>query len=168
MFTNMMEPTLYRIYWRCYLCVLLIFIRTSNASDGTLSPSRLIRQAFDAGLCAVALTDHDTADGLLEAEAAVRDILSQGENVDFQFIPGIELSVSYENYELHLVGLHLDIHSDGFSQTLKKLQDNRDKRNEKNDRLYAGGGHGYYYGSPSCRSGRRCPYPGKFCQLHAS
>lgn len=103
----------------------------SNASDGTLSPSRLIRQAFDAGLCAVALTDHDTADGLLEAEAAAGDILSQGENVDFQFIPGIELSVSYENYELHLVGLHLDIHSDGFSQTLKKLQDNRDKRNEK-------------------------------------
>ncbi|HIQ99222.1 MAG TPA: PHP domain-containing protein [Candidatus Scybalocola faecavium] len=103
----------------------------SNASDGTLTPAQVVREAYEAGLSAVALTDHDTADGLEEAAQAAKDILDSDRSADFQFVPGIELSVSYKNHELHLVGLHLDIHSEGFSRALKKLQNNRDQRNEK-------------------------------------
>lgn len=103
----------------------------SNASDGTLTPAQVVREAYEAGLSAVALTDHDTADGLEEAAQAAKDILACDRSADFQFVPGIELSVSYKNHELHLVGLHLDIYSEGFSRALKKLQNNRDQRNEK-------------------------------------
>ncbi len=103
----------------------------SNASDGTLTPGQVVLEAYEAGLSAVALTDHDTADGLEEAALAAKDILAHDKTADFQFIPGIELSVSYKDHELHLVGLHLDLHSEGFALALKKLQDNRDQRNEK-------------------------------------
>ncbi len=98
----------------------------SNMSDGTLSPEELIGAACNAGLAAVALTDHDTAAGLARAAAAA-DALSPSH--PFEFIPGIELSVSYMSRELHLVGLHLDLHSPSFQSALSALQDNRDARN---------------------------------------
>ena len=46
----------------------------SSASDGTFSPSALLAEAKKAGLCAMALTDHDTMDGIAEAVAAAEDL----------------------------------------------------------------------------------------------
>lgn len=128
----------------------------SSRSDGTLTPAQLIREAYDAGLYAVALTDHDTADGLLEARAAADKLLEANDTLPestsvttkkpraasagkelpatphpFEFIPGIELSVSYMERELHIVGLYLDISSKAFHEALFKLQENRNGRNEK-------------------------------------
>lgn len=100
----------------------------SNRSDGTLSPAQVVEQAFDMGLFAVALTDHDTADGLAEAKRRARDL---GRKRPFEFIPGIELSVSYMEQELHIVGLYLDTDSPEFAAALAALQRNRDTRNEK-------------------------------------
>lgn len=100
----------------------------SNKSDGTLSPAQLVHAAYDAGLDAVALTDHDTAEGLAEAMAAVKTL---DDSRSFEFIPGIELSVSYMDRELHIVGLYLDTDSPGFLTALNALQQNRDARNEK-------------------------------------
>lgn len=100
----------------------------SNQSDGTLSPRELIQKAFHMGLQAIALTDHDTADGLFEAQKTASSLCREH---NFEFIPGIELSVSYKEKELHIVGLHLNIHSKNFINELKKLQENRNNRNLK-------------------------------------
>ena len=60
----------------------------SNASDGTLSPTEVVRLAFSSGLSAIALTDHDTTGGIPEA-------LSAAEAVGIEVVPGIELSCVY-------------------------------------------------------------------------
>ena len=67
-----------------------------SVSDGVDSPAELIDLAADAGLSAVALTDHDTLDGIPEAarRAAERDL---------RFVPGVELSVDHDGYKLHLL-----------------------------------------------------------------
>lgn len=100
----------------------------SNQSDGTYTPTEIIEAAIKSGLSAVALTDHDTADGILEACDAAHRL---GKDIDFEFIPGIELSVSYEDKELHIVGLYLDTSGDAFEQALHTLRENREQRNYK-------------------------------------
>lgn len=96
----------------------------STASDGTHSPTEVVRAAVESGLCALALTDHDTADGLIEAANAAKTF-------GIEFIPGIEISVSFMQKELHIVGLYLDISGQPFINAVKKLQENRDARNKK-------------------------------------
>jgi predicted metal-dependent phosphoesterase TrpH len=98
----------------------------SRASDGELSPSELILAARKRGLTAIALTDHDTIDGLEEArEEAIR----QG----VEFIPGIEFDINYEPFavggEFHLLGLGLRSIGDGFRETLRELWRKREERN---------------------------------------
>ncbi|MDR1248173.1 MAG: PHP domain-containing protein [Treponema sp.] len=98
----------------------------SRASDGSLTPSELIRAAKEQGLTAIALTDHDTIDGLEEArEEAVR----QG----IEFIPGIEFDVGHEpvavNGEFHLLGLGIDHIGPGFRETLGEIWRKREDRN---------------------------------------
>ncbi len=100
----------------------------SNKSDGTYTPTGIIEAAIQANLSAVALTDHDTADGILEAYEATKTL---GKDIDFEFIPGIELSISYHCRELHLVGLFLNPFCEAFEQALKLLRNNRDARNYK-------------------------------------
>ncbi|MEA1910743.1 MAG: PHP domain-containing protein, partial [Spirochaetota bacterium] len=72
----------------------------SYFSDGTLSPSDLVKQAEYLSMKAFAITDHDTTDGLDEGFRAAK-----GKNV--LFIPGIELSVTHKPGELHILGLGL-------------------------------------------------------------
>jgi predicted metal-dependent phosphoesterase TrpH len=98
----------------------------SRASDGSLSPSELIRAAKERGLTAIALTDHDTIDGLEEArEEAAR----QG----MEFIPGIEFDIGYEpvavNGEFHLLGLGIDRIGPGFREALAEIWRKREDRN---------------------------------------
>lgn len=69
-------------------------------SDGTYTPAQLIDTAVDAGLAAVALTDHNTVDGL-------EDFLAAAEGKPIEAIAGIEFSVDYDGTELHLLGLFL-------------------------------------------------------------
>ena len=69
-------------------------------SDGTYTPAQLIDAAVEAGLAALALTDHNTVDG-------VADFLAAGEGKPIEVIPGIEFSVDYDGTELHLLGLYL-------------------------------------------------------------
>ena len=72
----------------------------STFSDGTFTPTKIIQQAHDLGLGAVALTDHNTIAGLPEFIAAAK-------HTNVIAIPGVELSTDYEGKELHLVGLFL-------------------------------------------------------------
>lgn len=70
----------------------------SHFSDGTLSPTQLVRLAEETGLCAVALCDHNTVAGLPEFMAA-------GQGSPVETVPGIEFSTDYRGTELHILGL---------------------------------------------------------------
>jgi predicted metal-dependent phosphoesterase TrpH len=73
----------------------------STRSDGLLSPTQLIELAARTGVDAIALTDHDTLEGLEEAAAAAR-------RAGIGFVPGVEISVSWGSVTLHVVGLQVD------------------------------------------------------------
>ena len=72
----------------------------STASDGTLPPEGVIKAAESAGLSALALTDHDTIDGVRPARAAA-------ERAGIRVIAGVELSAYDQDHEVHLLALHL-------------------------------------------------------------
>ncbi len=94
----------------------------STASDGTLSPSEVIKLAKEIDLRAVALTDHDTIDGVEEA-------LTAGRELGIEVIPGVELSCSYNNKEIHMVGLFINHNDAFFCERLDELKITRDNRN---------------------------------------
>lgn len=95
----------------------------STASDGALAPAQVVEAARAASLCAIALTDHDTVDGLAEASAA-------GERLGVRIVPGVELSTHFGPDELHLLGLHLD-DTETMRAELAQLQDGRVDRAER-------------------------------------
>lgn len=101
----------------------------SNASDGTLSPKEVVDLAVDAGLSAIALTDHDTLYGISEALETADNWKRLGKVI--QVIPGVELSVSYKNKDVHILGLCLDPNNESLQKELDLAQKNRDLRNEK-------------------------------------
>ncbi len=72
----------------------------STASDGAVAPRDVVVAAAAAGLAAVALTDHDTIDGVADARRA-------GAELGVEVIAGVELSAFEEERETHLLGLHL-------------------------------------------------------------
>lgn len=95
----------------------------STESDGTFSPQEVLYAAKDAGLLAFALTDHDTCAGI----AKIND-LAKSENIEL--IPGIELSTSYEEKEIHIVGLYIDPKNPLLLQKTADFQNCRSQRNE--------------------------------------
>ena len=72
----------------------------STASDGSRRPADVVREAKRVGLVAMALTDHDTLDGIPEAVAT-------GNELGIRVVPGIELSAVEDDVETHILGLHL-------------------------------------------------------------
>jgi predicted metal-dependent phosphoesterase TrpH len=72
----------------------------STASDGSRSPTDVVREAKRVGLSAIALTDHDTVSGIPEAVAA-------GAELGVRVVPGVELSAVEGDAETHILGLHL-------------------------------------------------------------
>ena len=94
------------------------------ASDGSDSPEDLVGKAADAGLRAIAVTDHDTVDGLEEAVGA-------GRRTGVEVIPGVELSVLVEHGNMHLLGYFIDPGEPEFLQVLKRVQRARADRNPR-------------------------------------
>jgi 3',5'-nucleoside bisphosphate phosphatase len=72
----------------------------STASDGSCAPSEVVREAQRHGLSAIALTDHDTTEGLAAA-------VEEGRRIGVRVVPGVELSAVEEDLETHILGLHL-------------------------------------------------------------
>ena len=95
----------------------------STASDGALAPAVLVRGADARGLAALALTDHDTVDGLAEAREAARDL------PELRFITGIEVSAQPPSGTLHLLGLGIDESGQAAGRLAQCLRDARDRRN---------------------------------------
>uniref|UniRef100_A0A7C3UX37 PHP domain-containing protein n=1 Tax=Desulfobacca acetoxidans TaxID=60893 RepID=A0A7C3UX37_9BACT len=94
----------------------------SNASDGTLPPRQVVRLAKERGLKALALTDHDTIDGLAQAVAA-------GQELGVEVIPGGEISARHVNGSMHILGYFLDYASQDLAQRLAVLKQARKDRN---------------------------------------
>lgn len=92
----------------------------STASDGALSPAAVVQAAADAALYAIALTDHDSVEGLAEAREA-------GERLGVRIVPGVELSTHFEGEELHLLGLHLS-NLDAMRDALEEFREQRVER----------------------------------------
>lgn len=96
----------------------------SNKSDGSLTPAELVEYALTKGLAAIALTDHDTTDGIPEAMAA-----AFGKPIEV--IPGIEFSSEYHGRDIHILGLYIDYENDYFKERLKAFVNGRLDRNLK-------------------------------------
>jgi len=94
----------------------------SEESDGTDSPAELIRLANEAGLSAIALTDHDTLSGIEEARAAAG---SAGPRL----VAGVELSVDHENVKIHLLAYFLEPGTGPLQDRLAELRAGRRRRN---------------------------------------
>ena len=104
----------------------------STRSDGTLTPAELIRYAAQKGLAAIALTDHDTIDGIEEAVQAARSLSSQDPDALVpEVIPGVELSTEYRGKDIHIVGLFIDWQDREFADRLRGFADARIYRNRK-------------------------------------
>jgi predicted metal-dependent phosphoesterase TrpH len=96
----------------------------STASDGTLTPTELVREAAERGVTLIALTDHDTTDGVAEATAAARES-------GVRLIPGVELSAETELYDVHILGLFLRVEQPALQEALARLRTARQVRNEQ-------------------------------------
>ncbi len=101
----------------------------STISDGTLTPSEVVRLAADSNLSAIALTDHDTVRGVAEALAAAEDLKKEEKFV--RVIPGVEISAEYMGRDIHILGLFIDPDSKELNEALDQALSGRDRRNEK-------------------------------------
>jgi predicted metal-dependent phosphoesterase TrpH len=120
----------------------------STASDGTLSPMDLVSRAKASCVDLLALTDHDTTEGLAAAAEAA---LAAG----IEFVPGIEISVTWNSHVVHVVGLHIDSSSTVLQNGLKKLIAFRDWRAEEmGRRLEKAGIPGAYEGAKALSNQR--------------
>jgi hypothetical protein len=90
-------------------------------SDGRLSPAALVARAADGGVTTLALTDHDTVDGLDEARAAT-------DTHGMHLVNGVEISVSWQRRTLHIVGLGFDRDEERLVEGLRTLQKTRYER----------------------------------------
>lgn len=96
----------------------------SNRSDGSDPPAVVVRHAVDADLHAVALTDHDTLDGIAEAAA-------EAERLGIPLVPGVEISCEWAPGTLHMVVLFLPAESGPLQDRLADLQEGRERRNQQ-------------------------------------
>lgn len=99
-------------------------------SDGSYTPTELVDYAIEKGLAAMAITDHDTTEGLNEALSHAAD-LKEKCLPSVEVVPGIEFSTKYENQDVHVVGLFIAYDSPMFKQALADFVDSRTNRNRK-------------------------------------
>lgn len=107
----------------------------STKSDGTYTPVQLVDYAMEKSLTAFALTDHDSTNGIEEAEnhaMRLRENLPDSEKHKVPIvIPGIELSTDENGTEVHVVGLYIDIRNQVFRRFLDEFIASRKLRNQK-------------------------------------
>jgi predicted metal-dependent phosphoesterase TrpH len=106
----------------------------STASDGTLTPTELLERAAAAGVETLALTDHDTVDGIAEAQAAAT-------RLGVRLIAGVEVSITWGGRTVHLVALDVDPTCPTLREGLAGLQAYRGWRAEEIARRLARAGY---------------------------
>ncbi len=93
-------------------------------SDGRLAPAELVRKIHERGIRALAVTDHDTIDALAEATA-------EGNRLGVEVIPGVELSVTLNGQEIHLLGYCFDPENKYLVEHLREFRRRRAERAEQ-------------------------------------
>jgi predicted metal-dependent phosphoesterase TrpH len=96
----------------------------TTASDGAFSPTQIVHMALEAGLRAVAITDHDSMDGLEEAVTAAA-------GTGLVIIPGVEISSDLPQGEAHILGYYLDAHNAELVELLATLRKSRWERAQR-------------------------------------
>lgn len=105
----------------------------TTASDGSYTPTELVRYAKKKGLSAIAITDHDTVAGVEEASI-------EGRKLGIRVIPGAELSTRMDDFDVHMTSLFINCKN---KQLIKRLDDMAASRQERNykmvDKLHEAG-----------------------------
>lgn len=91
-------------------------------SDGTSTPEELVSMAVNLELKALALTDHDTVDGIPE-------LINYGNMAGLQIISGVEISATHRERSLHILGYGINIKAPDFQRWLQPVQKGRLQRN---------------------------------------
>jgi len=113
----------------------------SVVSDGTLTPEELASRAKANGVELWALTDHDEVGGLQRAAAAAA-------SVDLPFLTGVEISITFANQTVHIVGLGFDAHHPALVEGLRATRGGRGERaQEMSEQLARVGIRGAYEGA---------------------
>ena len=97
----------------------------STASDGRYNPAEIVHMAVAAGLTIIALTDHDTVDGLIPALEAAREF------PELTVIPAVELSTDTYSGEIHVLGYFIDFTNQEFRASLERMRNSRANRAKK-------------------------------------
>ena len=96
----------------------------SSASDGAYPPREVVERAAEAGLKAIALTDHDTLAGQAEARAA-------GGAVGLEIVPGVEISTEFERGACHILGYFVEVGDAALEKMLEAAREGRKVRNRE-------------------------------------
>lgn len=95
----------------------------TQASDGLLSPEELVHRAVEMRVGTLAITDHDTTSAIPAARAEI-----QRAGLDLTLINGVEISTLWENHEIHIVGLNIDIAHPAMVTLLEEQKARRQQR----------------------------------------
>ncbi|WP_219837740.1 PHP domain-containing protein [Paenibacillus sp. R14(2021)] len=95
----------------------------TTASDGLQRPADNVAMAKLRGLAAIAITDHDTVDGIKEAMEA-------GERLGITVVPGVEISTVADGIDIHILGYYINWENAAWREKLKQLLTLRDQRND--------------------------------------
>ena len=113
----------------------------SNVSDGVLAPAAVAQYAHQAGVTTWALTDHDEVGGIAQARTAAQAL-------GMRFVPGVEVSITWANTTVHIVGLQIDETNAALLKGLAETRDGRDARGrEMAEQLARAGIPGAYEGA---------------------
>ena len=96
----------------------------TTASDGLFTPEEVVRWAYKKKLSAIAITDHDSVDGI---QAAV----DEGMKYSVRIIPGIEINTDYKGLEVHILGYYIDYKATWLNNLLKEIRSARFDRAKK-------------------------------------
>ena len=100
-----------------------LHIHTSY-SDGAFSPEKIVDTAIDAGLDAIAITDHDNILSFGIAQEYAKD-------KSLEILPGVEINTIYKGYEVHILGYFMDLHNSDFQKLIKNQQQARVKQTKE-------------------------------------
>ncbi len=97
----------------------------STASDGRLSPEDVVRKSAELGLTVIALTDHDSVDGIAPAQAAAKAF------PELRVIPAVEISTDVPTGEAHILGYFIDYTDHELRATLARSRNSRRERAQR-------------------------------------
>jgi predicted metal-dependent phosphoesterase TrpH len=103
--------------------MLIDFHSHTTSSDGLLTPAELVLRAVERRVDVLAITDHDTTAGIATARQAIAEL-----NLPLLLINGIEISSGWENHEIHVVGLRMDIEHPALQAFIQGQSEKREAR----------------------------------------